>query len=143
MTLARALAAWHFGISPRSRLVSPPIAPRRPRRLLLEPCETCADLLNTLENLLDSMPSPARSARLPENDEDGSTVVWPKWYCEPLGELRKHRPGHITDRCALCGDARTLLVEERPWATPESVACPNCGGISGPPRDVSAPTPNS
>jgi hypothetical protein len=98
------------------------------RRLLLEPCETCAALLDTLENLLDSMPSPARSARLPENDDDGSTVVWPKWYIDGLRELRKHRPGRIAGRCALCGSARTLLVEERPWAAPEKVPCPNCTG---------------
>lgn len=91
------------------------------------PCPHCAALVTALENLIESLPMEAfsRSVRLPENDDDGRTVVWRKEYIEALMELRKRRPTPTVDRCALCGGTNSLIVEDVWWGQ-TVMACPNC-----------------
>lgn len=107
----------------------------RPNKTTEFPACTCgldAAPIAALENLLDSLPMEAvsRYARLPENDDDGRTLIYRRAYYDALVELRKHRPApnalsRLVGRCALCGGDGTLMVEGRRGPIVR-MACPNC-----------------
>lgn len=105
-------------------MVPPEVVPDLIRERL--GCPRCAVLITTLENLLDDAPIyTSRDVQLPENDDDGYTVVWQRTYIDALIELRKYRPWPVTDRCALCNNTGSLMVEGRRGPITET-ACPNC-----------------